>query len=380
MTGKKKKSGECKHVFVKYPPRIGKLRVCKKCGFLWVLGDVKFGEHSIKLSGSGSYIEKSTVTAPASPVAGKVRVYATSGTSLRMKDSTGTETDLAAPGGDLYNFLTNPGFEIWQRGAGPFTVDGYTADRWFIGIGAGSSCTITRESTTKRDDSKYSVKGVYTHSTDSSLQHYVEGDGNLTPERLRGRQLTLAMLVHANAANAVRVAIYDGTTFTYSSYHAGDSAWATLSVTATIPTTATAVRAFIILNATATFFADNGTLVIGSTAQTYYPLHPAEEWERCQRYYEKHGGENASTWGELFYSATNTTYAHQKPFNTRKAVVPTMTRVGTWNTIAGTETLNFTYVGVSTYSLETTTGSATGGRYGVYGNATTMYITAEANP
>lgn len=62
---------------------------------MWILGDVKFGEHSIKLSGSGNYIEASTTTAPANPAAGKIRLYATSNTSLRMRDSTGTETIIA---------------------------------------------------------------------------------------------------------------------------------------------------------------------------------------------------------------------------------------------------------------------------------------------
>lgn len=46
---------------------------------------------SVKISGSGSYIEKSTVTAPASPASGKVRLYATSNIYLRMKNSSGTE-------------------------------------------------------------------------------------------------------------------------------------------------------------------------------------------------------------------------------------------------------------------------------------------------
>lgn len=46
---------------------------------------------SVKISGSGSYIEKSTVTAPASPASGKVRVYATSNIFLKMKNSDGAE-------------------------------------------------------------------------------------------------------------------------------------------------------------------------------------------------------------------------------------------------------------------------------------------------
>ena len=90
----------CKHKFVKYPPRVGKLKVCVKCGFLWVLGDVKFGEHSIKLSGSGNYIEASTTTAPANPVAGKIRLYATNTTSLTMKDSGGIQTVIGDPFSD----------------------------------------------------------------------------------------------------------------------------------------------------------------------------------------------------------------------------------------------------------------------------------------
>lgn len=95
MSDKKEKitpEENCKHEFVKYPPKVGKLKVCTKCGFLWILGDVKFGEHSIKLSGSGNYIEASTTTAPASPVSGKIRLYSTGNTNLSMKDSTGTVT------------------------------------------------------------------------------------------------------------------------------------------------------------------------------------------------------------------------------------------------------------------------------------------------
>lgn len=46
---------------------------------------------SVKLSGSGSYIEPSTVTAPATPASGKVRLYATSTIYLKMKNSAGSE-------------------------------------------------------------------------------------------------------------------------------------------------------------------------------------------------------------------------------------------------------------------------------------------------
>lgn len=46
---------------------------------------------SIKLSGSGNYIEPSTTSAPTNPASGKVRVYATSSIYLKMLNSSGQE-------------------------------------------------------------------------------------------------------------------------------------------------------------------------------------------------------------------------------------------------------------------------------------------------
>ncbi len=46
---------------------------------------------SVKISGSGSYIEPSTVSAPSTPASGKVRLYATSTIYLKMKNSAGNE-------------------------------------------------------------------------------------------------------------------------------------------------------------------------------------------------------------------------------------------------------------------------------------------------
>lgn len=51
---------------------------------------------SVKISGSGSYIEPSTTTAPSNPASGKVRIYATSDVYLKMKNSAGTEIIVSA--------------------------------------------------------------------------------------------------------------------------------------------------------------------------------------------------------------------------------------------------------------------------------------------
>ena len=52
---------------------------------------------SIKLSGSGNYIEPATTSAPTNAPSGKVRIYAVDTTSLRVKDSSGNETILTDP-------------------------------------------------------------------------------------------------------------------------------------------------------------------------------------------------------------------------------------------------------------------------------------------
>jgi hypothetical protein len=55
------------------------------------------------------------------------------------------------------------------------------------------------------------------------------------------RVFTFTGYVYATAANVARLFIFDGTNYSYSAYHAGDSAWAQLSINECIPETATTV-------------------------------------------------------------------------------------------------------------------------------------------
>lgn len=395
MRRKNKEKEECIHSFVKYPPKIGKLRVCKKCGFLWVLGDVKFGRNTIKLSGSGNYIESSTTTAPANPVSGKIRLYATSGTSLRMRDSTGTETDLAAAGGVLYNYLTNPGFEIWQRGAGPFTASGaYTCDRHYISLAGTDTISVTRAGlldadTVKDTDSISCLKGVFTLGTGAGASAIRNPVGaNLANDlenivRLRGRTIVYRARVRTATAAAVRAYIRtDGTggTTTESTAHSGGGTFESLDVSITVPTDATYLDVGVRLAATSTFYMDNETLVIGSTAQTYYPLHPAEEWERCQRYYEQQpqaGTVGGGLFAFGFWATTAQHFDSPVAFMTRKAVLPTLTKVGTW-TVVNTAQPTMGSPDITGFFLDSLTAGA--GYCQVYVAASTAYVTAEANP
>src|SRR5262249_55251334 len=64
--------------------------------------------------------------------------------------------------------LPNGGFEIWQRGNGPFTANGvYTADRWQIFLAGTDTVSVTR-STSQQPASAYALQVAYTRVTGGS--------------------------------------------------------------------------------------------------------------------------------------------------------------------------------------------------------------------
>ena len=282
----------------------------------------------------------------------------------------------------LLNLLVNGGFEIWQRGTSfSGAADGtYTADRWQVGKGGTSTINVDRESTTKKANSQYSLKVAYTHNAASSIKQDLKiADGY---HHLLGQKVSLRIPVYANTASAVRVGITtDGTggTTTYSSYHAGNSAWADLSVNGvTIPSDATYVRVSVHLEASCTAYADNAMLVPCTFAQDYWSLTPAEEWERCQRYYEPHaGGTSTLPFVNSYAAAVGENKMSHVLFHTRKAIVPTMTKNGTWAvlncaqpTVQRGDVHGYVLVALSTAA----------GQLDATPNSSDDTITAESNP
>jgi hypothetical protein len=286
------------------------------------------------------------------------------------------------------NLLTNGGFEIWQRGAGPFGLGAYGPDRWLVDRNGSSTLSVTRAATTDALGGQYMATINYTHAAggDASLVQTLEDFRNL-----RGRTVTFCARVDCNGANNVRLAIYNGTTFSFSPFAV--AGWQMLAVTATIDAAATLVTVRLIAS-TFTDVAiriDNAMLVVGSVPADFVPMHPADDLARCLRYYEAQGGGS----NEVLATgqANSTTVAHFPiRFNVRKAVTPTVTVAVSGDSLRATSSTGAAVAG-STQSCSDSTVDGTrlvwtgasasliaGNATILYSNASNGTVIAEANP
>jgi hypothetical protein len=226
------------------------------------------------------------------------------------------------------NLLTNPGFEVWQRGTGAFTTTAaFTADRWQMTIGTGT-LSVSRDSANADTGSQYCAAATTTGTVDSLVRQLLEDYIGL-----RGRTLTLSVRVKASVASGVRIFLYDSVNaYRYSSYHTGGGAYETITLTLAIPAATTSIYAGIRFSAVGTFYIDSAVLVVGSVAPPYAPLHPQEDLARCQRYYEVHGGVSA-TIAPYGYATTGVNIGQAMVWRARKAVTPTVTKNGTWSVV-----------------------------------------------
>lgn len=225
-------------------------------------------------------------------------------------------------GRDSYNLLTNPGPTLWQRGTSFASIanGAYGPDLWVFAQGAASTLTITQETSTIPTNGRFTMKFAYTHGASSAVQQKIE---DFAP--LRGRIVTFSAQVSVATASAVRLGIHDSVNgWRYGSYHAGSGGFATLTVTASIAAAATAVNVAIWLDASCTAYVGHLSLVNGSIAVDYVPLHPAEDLARCLRYYQVLGG--TDTYESFCHGAAiSTTTMIGTIYYTPKAAVPTIT-------------------------------------------------------
>jgi hypothetical protein len=274
------------------------------------------------------------------------------------------------------NQLTNGGFEVWQRGNGPFTTPSpvFTADRWVIN-GAGATLSVTRN-TANVDAASTACAAITVTAWTGEL--YLTN----TPEHLKqllGRTISFSLRVRTSTPNAVRAVIAtDVGPFAYSAYHTGGGAYETLTATALIAPNVTILSPSVAFGANSTVYVDNANLVVGSQAANYVPLHPADDLARCLRYYEPLGGAGGTDIVVNSYAVGAATPI-QVPFQFRavKAVVPTVTKNGTWGVVNSAQpvvnvptVLGF-YVGAAAVAA---------GMVNFYNTGPGTNFTAESNP
>jgi hypothetical protein len=219
------------------------------------------------------------------------------------------------------NLLVNPGFELWQRGNGPFTANGaWSADRWQVTPSGSDTLSVSMNTANADTGSTRCAACTFTLGTgagNSELAQLIPVGDNA---QLGARVVSCSARVRCATANAVRLGIYNGTGWTYSGFHSGGGAYETLTVSnVTLGASALTVIAFFFA-ATTTAYLDNVMLVPGSVAANYVPLHPADDYARAQRYYEVH-----TLSGRTYAGAGGMTLEVQVPVKATMAVVPTVT-------------------------------------------------------
>jgi len=187
------------------------------------------------------------------------------------------------------NLLINPGFEIWQRGVGPFTSGStFSSDEWWF---TGFRLTVDKETTNQRYGSSCLKVDHATGGTDSVRQ------GIENYKSLEGQWLTFSAWVWCDTANAVslRLVDYNGSKENaLSDYHSGGSGWEHLTVVKKIRTGLLSTASFphsfglsadlyFVDVAVTDALMDGASLVIGNFPQgvPFIPLNPADDQARC---------------------------------------------------------------------------------------------------
>lgn len=279
-----------------------------------------------------------------------------------------------APSVQRHNLLTNGGFDIWQRGPGPYTigVGSWTADKWQVAGAGGDTISISKDTTNVDYYTGACAACTFTKGTGTTgLMQIITGAD--FPQTM-GKYFSFSIRVKTSTPNAIRPGIFNGSAWAYGKYHPGDGTYQTLSVMSATSGAFTQIGVWF--DATCTAYIDNAMLVPGMVPADYVTMHPADELARCLRYYEIIG-ESGNSLNITAYQAAGTGYWVPYPYKARKAVNPTVTKNGTW------VTLNTAQPGIWGGGVDAFSWGAQAVAQGVVsivnGNAGNT-ITAEANP
>jgi hypothetical protein len=307
-------------------------------------------------------------------------------TSLKIADGTIATGDLANNavtnaklGVDTAraNLLTNGGFEIWQRGNGPFaTNNAYAADRWQLQFGTGATLSASRDQAnigTNAGSQSCIACTVNVGAGYANVQQKIDD-----PWRLRNTAFSFAIRVRTAVAASAQAFIQIEGVNTLGTSHTGNDTYQTLTVSVPSQAVNNSLAVGVIFSGSATVYLDNAMLVVGTVAADYAPLHPADDLARCLRYYEFHGGAT-NTFPFVAFSANAASHNIAWPmvFAVPKAVTPTVTKIGTW-TVAGCGQPTADQANIRGYRLNVITTAAGAGN--TQPSNATDGVTIESNP
>jgi hypothetical protein len=259
------------------------------------------------------------------------------------------------------NLLVNPGFEVWQRGVGPFSTHlGYTADEWELFFSSGTWSVVPSAS-------PYSGVNCASVTASGTVVGYLIQGVELW-QTLQAQTITFSCWVKCSVASAARLFIADytaaGSQTTASAFHTGSGNWERLTVVRTIrsaltPNVATWPHGFPIIMMVAFgqpvtgALVDGATCVIGNYPEgvSYVPQMPAEELRRCQRFFEVHGGKVGGHPAFMNYGYAGLSFVLTQQFKEQKFATPTCTVSGNWTLTNLPSPLVTTYASKHGYCL-----------------------------
>lgn len=241
------------------------------------------------------------------------------------------------------NLLINPGFEIWQRGAGPFTVTSagyfFTADEWAIHRGDSTSFSVSRNSVPLTGD--YCAQVTLSGWTGPNWGLMKQGIEPASARSLEGKYLTFSAWVKTDFERRCRLAIFDYASsggVAFSSYHTGDSTWQRLTVIKEIQTGLTSdsdaphnfpLSAVLTVENSGVVYIDSAVVVEGYFPEgvPFVPPNPSDDLARSQRFYYADSGYQSS---HIFRGDVISGYNYfvDKVYKTPMYATPTITKTG----------------------------------------------------
>jgi hypothetical protein len=284
-------------------------------------------------------------------------VLQSSGTTKATVDSGGFKIngDYAVAYQGMKNRLINGNMDIWQRGTS-FTGSGsltYFADRWSSIQYAGSTSTVTRQSSGITGISYCMRMQRPNGATNTGTINLGQSIESINCLDLAGQNVTISFYARAGsnfsaASSSLISAIYSGTGTDQNIYtgYTGSTdssttntlttSWQKFSLTRTIPSNATEVGVAFYYTPVGTAGANDYyeiaqvQLEIGSTATLFERRLYGQELALCQRYFEAAYDISGTTWFDQYWFSGNVnngaTYYDAVPFKvTKRTTTPTVT-------------------------------------------------------